>query len=84
MPDAERRTLIIESTQNQYVKRLRALATPKGRREHGEFLVEGLRAGSLDAALRSGGGTLVGYLLSMVVEFGLGASIITLFLITVL
>lgn len=36
--------MIIESTQNQYVKRLRALATAKGRREHGEFLVEGVRA----------------------------------------
>ena len=36
--------MIIESPQNQYVKRLRALAAAKGRREHGEFLVEGVRA----------------------------------------
>jgi len=50
----------------------------------GVMLVEGLRARSLGAALRSGGGTLGGYLLSMVVEFGLGALIIALFLITVL
>lgn len=44
--------MIIESTQNQYVKRLRALATTRGRREHGEFLVEGVRA--LEAALDAG------------------------------
>ena len=36
--------MLIESTHNQYVKRLRALATRKGRREHGEFLVEGVRS----------------------------------------
>jgi len=44
--------LIIESTQNQHVKRLRSLATRKGRREHGQFLVEGVRA--LEAALAGG------------------------------
>lgn len=36
--------MIIESTQNQHVKRLRALATRKGRRTHRQFLVEGVRA----------------------------------------
>ncbi len=36
--------MIIESTQNQHVKRLRSLATRKGRRIHGQFLVEGVRA----------------------------------------
>jgi len=35
--------LIIESTQNQHIKRLRALATRKGRRTHRQFLVEGVR-----------------------------------------
>jgi TrmH family RNA methyltransferase len=44
--------LLIESTHNQYVKRLRALATRKGRREHGEFLVEGVR--SLEEAAEAG------------------------------
>ena len=46
--------MIIESTQNQYVKRLRALAGRKGRREHGEFLVEGVRA--LEDAVAAGAG----------------------------
>lgn len=36
--------MIIQSTQNQHVKRLRSLATRKGRRRHGQFLVEGVRA----------------------------------------
>ncbi len=36
--------LIIESTHNQHVKRLRSLATRKGRAAHGQFLVEGVRA----------------------------------------
>ncbi len=44
--------MLIESTQNQYVKRLRALATRKGRREYGEFLVEGVR--SLEEAAEAG------------------------------
>jgi TrmH family RNA methyltransferase len=35
---------VIDSPQNQYVKRLRLLATRKGRAEHCEFLVEGVRA----------------------------------------
>jgi TrmH family RNA methyltransferase len=35
--------LIIESSQNQHVKRLRSLATRKGRRTHRQFLVEGVR-----------------------------------------
>lgn len=35
--------MIIESTQNQHVKRLRALASRKGRRTHRQFLVEGVR-----------------------------------------
>jgi len=50
--------LLIESTHNQYVKRLRALATRKGRREHGEFLVEGVR--SLEEA--AGAGAEISYL----------------------
>jgi len=50
--------LIVESTQNQYVKRLRALASAKGRREWGEFLVEGVRA--LEEALD--GGANISYL----------------------
>jgi len=37
-------SLIIQSTGNQHVKRLRALATRKGRRTHRQFLVEGVRA----------------------------------------
>lgn len=45
-------TVVIESSQNRYVKHLRALATAKGRREHGEFLVEGVRA--LEEALEAG------------------------------
>ncbi len=36
--------MIIESTHNQHVKRLRALASRKGRRTHRQFLVEGVRA----------------------------------------
>jgi len=44
--------LIVESTQNRHVKRLRALATRKGRRTHGQFLVEGVRA--LEEALAGG------------------------------
>lgn len=36
--------MIIESSQNQHVKRLRSLATRKGRRIHRQFLVEGVRA----------------------------------------
>ncbi|MGI5817214.1 MAG: TrmH family RNA methyltransferase [Armatimonadota bacterium] len=36
--------MIIESPQNQHVKRLRSLATRKGRRSHRQFLVEGVRA----------------------------------------
>lgn len=35
--------MIIESSQNQHVKRLRSLATRKGRRTHRQFLVEGVR-----------------------------------------
>jgi len=41
--------VIIESAQNQYVKRLRSLASRKGRRQWGEFLVEGVR--TLEEAL---------------------------------
>ncbi len=36
--------MIIQSTSNQRVKRLRSLATRKGRRTHRQFLVEGVRA----------------------------------------
>lgn len=36
--------MIIQSPQNQHIKRLRALATLKGRRTHRQFLVEGVRA----------------------------------------
>lgn len=36
--------MLIESKSNQHVKRLRALATKKGRRTHRQFLVEGVRA----------------------------------------
>jgi TrmH family RNA methyltransferase len=36
--------VLIESAQNQHVKRLRSLATRKGRRAHEQFLVEGVRA----------------------------------------
>lgn len=36
--------MIIESPRNQHVKRLRSLATRKGRRAHHQFLVEGVRA----------------------------------------
>ncbi|MGD9495489.1 MAG: TrmH family RNA methyltransferase [Armatimonadota bacterium] len=35
---------MIQSTHNQHVRRLRSLATRKGRRTHGQFLVEGVRA----------------------------------------
>jgi len=45
--------VLIESPQNQHVKRLRALATRKGRRTHAQFLIEGVRA--LEETL---GGTL--------------------------
>ncbi len=36
--------MIIQSIHNRHVKRLRSLATRKGRRTHGLFLVEGVRA----------------------------------------
>lgn len=36
--------MLIESVRNQQVKRLRSLATKKGRRTHRQFLVEGVRA----------------------------------------
>ena len=35
--------MIIESTQNQHIKRMRALASRKGRRTYCQFLVEGVR-----------------------------------------
>lgn len=35
--------MLIESVRNQHVKRLRSLATKKGRRTHRQFLVEGVR-----------------------------------------
>lgn len=44
--------MVIESTQNQHVKRLRSLATRKGRRTHRQFLVEGVRA--LEEAIGGG------------------------------
>jgi len=43
---------VIDSPHNQYVKRLRSLATGKGRARHREFLVEGVRA--LEEALAGG------------------------------
>lgn len=36
--------MLIESPQNQHIKRLRSLATRKGRRSHAQFLIEGVRA----------------------------------------
>lgn len=36
--------MAIDSAQNQHVKRLASLATKKGRAQHGQFLVEGVRA----------------------------------------
>ncbi len=43
---------VIDSPHNQHVKRLRSLATKKGRAQHGQFLVEGVRV--LEEALDRG------------------------------
>lgn len=50
----------------------------------GVVLVEWYRSGNVDAALKVGGGTLAGYLISVVVELTLGLLTIGLFLLSVL
>lgn len=50
---------LIDSPQNQYVKLFHSLATPKGRREHGLFPVEGIHP--IEDLLATGWRAMVGY-----------------------